>query len=105
LAPFSRIALLSLAPKGRSSGAGVARMVASDASTRPLRSFRRGRGYAVSGWRQAAISDCARRAERDGRSRTGIERHPRRKVSIVGWSLGGLYARQLAKMMPDRVRS
>ena len=28
-----------------------------------------------------------------------------RKVSLVGWSLGGLYARQLAKMMPDRVRS
>ena len=28
-----------------------------------------------------------------------------RKISLVGWSLGGLYARQLAKMMPDRVRS
>ena len=28
-----------------------------------------------------------------------------RKVSLVGWSLGGLYARQLAKMMPDHVRS
>ena len=28
-----------------------------------------------------------------------------RKVSLVGWSLGGLYARQLAKMMPERVRS
>ena len=26
-------------------------------------------------------------------------------VSLVGWSLGGLYARQLAKMMPERVRS
>ena len=25
-------------------------------------------------------------------------------VSLVGWSLGGLYARQLAKMMPERVR-
>ena len=28
-----------------------------------------------------------------------------RAVSLVGWSLGGLYARQLAKMMPERVRS
>ena len=27
-----------------------------------------------------------------------------RTVSLVGWSLGGLYARQLAKMMPERVR-
>ncbi|WP_273908748.1 esterase/lipase family protein, partial [Enterobacter bugandensis] len=26
------------------------------------------------------------------------------KISLVGWSLGGLYARQLAKMMPERVR-
>ena len=27
-----------------------------------------------------------------------------RKVSLVGWSLGGIYARQLAKMLPDEVR-
>lgn len=31
------------------------------------------------------------------------EKHGR-KVSLVGWSLGGVYARQLAKMMPDKVR-
>ncbi len=28
------------------------------------------------------------------------ERHGRRKISLVGWSLGGIYARQLAKMRP-----
>jgi pimeloyl-ACP methyl ester carboxylesterase len=28
-----------------------------------------------------------------------------RKVSIVGWSLGGIYARDLALQMPDMVRS
>src|SRR5260370_41106381 len=28
-----------------------------------------------------------------------------RKISLIGWSWGGVYARQLAKMMPDRVRS
>ncbi|UUZ48896.1 GPI inositol-deacylase [Massilia sp. B-10] len=27
-----------------------------------------------------------------------------RPVSLVGWSLGGVYARELAKMMPDDVR-
>jgi pimeloyl-ACP methyl ester carboxylesterase len=27
-----------------------------------------------------------------------------RKVSLVGWSLGGLLRGQLAKMMPERVR-
>ena len=28
----------------------------------------------------------------------------RRTVSLVGWSLGGLYAREIAKRMPDKVR-
>jgi pimeloyl-ACP methyl ester carboxylesterase len=28
----------------------------------------------------------------------------RQKVSLVGWSLGGIYARQLAKLVPDKVR-
>jgi len=28
-----------------------------------------------------------------------------RKVSLVGWSLGGVYARLLAQMLPDKVRS
>ena len=28
----------------------------------------------------------------------------KRKVSLVGWSLGGLYAREIAKRIPDRVR-
>ena len=28
-----------------------------------------------------------------------------RKLSLVGWSLGGIYARQLAKRVPDKVRS
>jgi pimeloyl-ACP methyl ester carboxylesterase len=27
-----------------------------------------------------------------------------RKVSIIGWSLGGVFARELARSMPDRVR-
>src|SRR6185369_13244512 len=27
-----------------------------------------------------------------------------RKVSLVGWSLGGIYARQLAKLVSDKVR-
>ena len=28
-----------------------------------------------------------------------------RRVSLVGWSLGGLYAREVAKRVPDLVRS
>ena len=53
--------LLSLAPKGDGHPVLVLPgLVASDASTRPLRSFLRSRGYAVSGWRQVAISVFAK---------------------------------------------
>ena len=45
--------LLSLAPKGDGHPVLVLPgLVASDTSTRPLRSFLESRGYAVSGWRQ-----------------------------------------------------
>ena len=99
--------LLSMAPSGDGHPVVVfPGLVASDTSTRPLRAFLRNRGYAVSGWGQGrnfglrhgvkdALIDIVQEAN---------EVHGR-KVSLVGWSLGGLYARQLAKMMPERVRS
>ena len=98
--------LLSLAPKGDGHPVLVLPgLVASDTSTRPLRSFLKGRGYAVSGWRQGRNLGL-----RDGVQDSMVDllcelndTHDR-KVSLVGWSLGGIYARQLAKMMPDRVR-
>src|ERR1700752_4641057 len=99
--------LLGLAPHGDGHPVLVLPgLVASDVSTRPLRTFLRTRGYAVSGWRQG----------RNLGLRPGVQHamvdlvhelndtHGR-KISLVGWSLGGLYASQLAKMMPGRVRS
>src|SRR6195952_4806499 len=99
--------LLSLAPKGDGHPVLVLPgLVASDTSTRPLRSFLQSRGYAVSGWRQGRNLGL-----REGVQHAMVDlvhelndKHGR-KVSLVGWSLGGLYARQLAKMMPARVRS
>jgi pimeloyl-ACP methyl ester carboxylesterase len=99
--------LLSLAPKGDGHPVLVLPgLVASDASTKPLRAFLKNRGYAVSGWRQgrnlglrAGVQDSMVDLLTEMNDTHG------RKVSLVGWSLGGLYARQLAKMMPDRVRS
>jgi pimeloyl-ACP methyl ester carboxylesterase len=99
--------LLSLAPRGDGHPVLVLPgLVASDVSTRPLRSFLKGRGYVVSGWRQGRNLGL-----RDGVQESMLdllcelnETHGR-KVSLVGWSLGGIYARQLAKMMPDRVRN
>src|ERR1700738_3245843 len=99
--------LLSLAPKGDGHPVLVLPgLVASDTSTRPLRSFLKNRGYAVSGWRQGrnlGLRDGVQRAMVD-LVRELSDTHGR-KISLVGGSLGGLYARQLAKMMPDRVRS
>jgi pimeloyl-ACP methyl ester carboxylesterase len=99
--------LLNLAPRGDGHPVLVLPgLVASDTSTRPLRSFLKGRGYAVSGWKQGrnlGLRDGVQDSMLD-LLREMNETHGR-KVSLVGWSLGGLYARQLAKMMPDRVRS
>jgi len=99
--------LLSLAPRGDGHPVLVLPgLVASDISTRPLRSFLKTRGYAVSGWGQGrnlglreGVRDSMVDLLREMSDSSG------RKVSLVGWSLGGLYARQLAKMMPERVRS
>jgi len=98
--------LLSLAPLGDGHPVLVLPgLVASDVSTRPLRAFLENRGYAATGWRQGrnlglrpgvqhAMTDLVKELS---------DTHGR-KISLIGWSLGGLYARQLAKMMPQRVR-
>src|ERR1700750_2587651 len=99
--------LLRLAPRGDGHPVLVLPgLVASDLSTRPLRSFLANKGYAVSGWRQGRNYGL-----RPGVQDTMVDLVEElndvhgRKISVVGWSLGGLYARQLAKLMPDRVRS
>src|SRR5215475_13511066 len=99
--------LLSLAPRGDGHPVLVLPgLIASDASTRPLRAFLRGKGYVVSGWQQGrnlglrpGVQDALVDLLEEMNDTHG------RKVSLIGWSLGGLYARQLAKMMPERVRS
>jgi len=99
--------LLSLVPMGDGHPVLVfPGLIASDRSTRPLRTFLKSRGYAVDGWGQGRNFGL-RHGVKDAmidQVRALNEQHGR-KVSLVGWSLGGLYARQLAKMMPDRVRA
>ena len=76
-----------------------------DGSTAVLRHFLRARGHAVRGWGQGlnlGLREGVLDKTRDTLRRMA-DRHGRR-VSLVGWSLGGIYARELAKEMPELVR-
>jgi pimeloyl-ACP methyl ester carboxylesterase len=81
-------------------------LLADDASTHALRGFLNAHGYDAHGWEQGR--NCGLRGSLEADMLARIEelhaRHGGRKVSLVGWSLGGLYARQLAKLAPDKVR-
>lgn len=81
-------------------------LLADDGSTRPLRGFLNGQGYRAHGWKLGRNMGLRGSVEADMLARIEelYERYGRRKVSLVGWSLGGLYARQLAKQVPDKVR-
>jgi len=79
--------------------------LASDRSTQVLRWFLRDRGYHVHGWKLGWNSGPS------GALRTALverftalrQRHGRR-VSLIGWSLGGIYARELARRFPGDIR-
>ncbi|MDX1502551.1 MAG: alpha/beta hydrolase [Thermoanaerobaculia bacterium] len=79
--------------------------LASDLSTRPLRRFLRDLEYWAHRWRLGRNLGPQNGLERRLEERLGevAERHGRR-VSLVGWSLGGLYARLLANRFPERIR-
>jgi pimeloyl-ACP methyl ester carboxylesterase len=79
--------------------------LAGDPSTAPLRSVLRSQGYWTHGWQLGRnlgpTPDVV-----DGlvaRLSSLHERHER-PVSVVGWSLGGIYARRLARRSPHMVR-
>jgi pimeloyl-ACP methyl ester carboxylesterase len=98
--------ILSLAPRGDGHPVLVLPgLAAGDVTTAILRRFLKSRGYAVSGWGQG-LNLGLRRGVLEGahdRLRSLCSQYGRR-VSIVGWSLGGLYARELAKLSPEMVR-
>ena len=78
---------------------------ASDTSTVPLRTYLRGLGYVANGWNQnfnfgprAGVLEDASQQITEAFEESG------RKVSLIGWSLGGIYARELAKLLPHAVR-
>jgi pimeloyl-ACP methyl ester carboxylesterase len=79
--------------------------VAGDTSTFLLRHFLTDRGYATSGWMQGRnLGPRPGVLEANLELLHSMHKASGRKVSLVGWSLGGIYARELAKMAPDKVR-
>jgi len=80
-------------------------LLASDLSTRVLRAWLGRLGYPVVGWAlgrnrgptQEVVSELPLLVDR-------LAREHGTSVSIVGWSLGGIYARRLARQAPRQVR-
>ncbi len=81
-------------------------LAASDTSTTPLRKYLTSLGYDVTGWEQGS-NFGPRAGVLEAIKHKLIETHEQsgRKVSLIGWSLGGIYAREIAKERPDCVRS
>jgi len=98
--------LLSRAPRGDGHPVLVLPgYLASDRSTQALRWFLRGRGYHVHGWRLGRNFGPAPEVVDGLRNRfAALVDHHGKKVSLVGWSLGGIYAREIARRAPEHVR-
>ncbi|MBV9205915.1 MAG: alpha/beta hydrolase [Actinobacteria bacterium] len=97
---------LVAAPRGDGHGVLVwPGLLATDTSTVPLRQFVRWLGYDVLGWNlgrnrgptQAVMAGLPR-ALMDHTERT------RQPVTLIGWSLGGVFAREMARRHPGLVR-
>ena len=99
--------LLRLGPRGDGHPVLVLPgLTAADDSTRALREFLIDRGYNSHGWglganlgpRPGVFDELHQRLARLAQSH-------RQKVSLIGWSLGGILARELARQAPRQVRS
>jgi pimeloyl-ACP methyl ester carboxylesterase len=78
---------------------------ATDITTAPLRGFLQDLGYSAYPWKQG-FNFGPRRGVLDA-VREHVQRIASRhdhKVSLIGWSLGGLYAREMAKEFPKLAR-
>ena len=108
---YARLHLMSKKKLPRGDGEPVVIFpgLASDKrATAPLHDFCRGLGYTVYDWGrglnvgpQGHVDRWLEHLAHDVHELTAHHRAP---LNLVGWSLGGIYARELAKLMSDRVR-
>jgi pimeloyl-ACP methyl ester carboxylesterase len=102
---FAAYPFLSFTPKGDGHPVLVLPgLLSSDYATGPLRFFLKNRGYAPHRWRLGTNmgdpEDLIRVEERIAE----LYNRYQTKVSLIGWSLGGVYARAAARAMPQCVR-
>src|ERR1700738_1086306 len=98
--------LLMRAPKGDGHPVlALPGFLASDLSMAPMRRYLQELGYDAYAWKMGRNIGGVSRLRAALRDRlTEINASTGRKVSVVGWSLGGVYARDLALQAPDMVR-
>lgn len=78
---------------------------ASDASTLPLRRILQRLGYAAEGWGQGRNVGMNSKLKQALASRLEqLHAEHAAKVSLIGWSLGGVYVREMARSAPQYVR-
>lgn len=111
-APWEYAALLAATPWLRKLPMGDGHSVlvlpglgANDLSTQPLRSFLDGLGYQTHPWKQGfnfgPRHGVLHRVTEQARA---LAHNAGRPISLIGWSLGGIYAREVAKEVPSLVR-
>ena len=96
-----------LGPRGPEEGPPalvIPGFIASDRTTMELRRALAEAGFRVHPWRQGW--NLGARADTLDRLRRALDLCGTRKpVLVIGWSLGGLFARELARAEPDNVRA
>ena len=80
-------------------------MAANDLTTWPLRGFLQSLGYVTQAWGQGLnVGPRNGVLERCADDIRGLADRTGQPVSLIGWSLGGIYAREMAKQHPEIAR-
>lgn len=78
--------------------------MSTDTSTSPLRKYLKSIGYSPYGWGLGRNFGEESDIDRLLDLTDNLYHEHRKKITIIGWSLGGIFARQIAKARPHLVR-
>ena len=80
-------------------------LICTDFSTRLLRKFINKLGYTAYGWElgrnMGNLKDLRDLKRLQGRIDIISKKHNNQKLTLIGWSMGGIYVREIAKMHPE----